>query len=75
MNNDSLSMVLMVALGILVILVMILIVVWLSLNKKEKSGNRNVKKATDNIEQESKTPAKAYSKQSIFKSSSIIRQK
>jgi len=67
MNNDSLSMVLMVALGILVILVMILIVVWLSLNQKEKNGNRNVKKSSGNIEEESKAPAKSYSKQSIFK--------
>ena len=67
MNNDSLSMVLMVALGILVILVMILIVVWLSLNKKEKSSNRNVKQSSDRIEDESKAPAKAYNKQSIFK--------
>lgn len=68
MNNDSLSMVLVVALVILVILVMILIVVWLSLNKKEKSGSRNIKKTNDNLEEsENKAPAKSYNKQSIFK--------
>lgn len=68
MNNDSLSMVLVVALVILVILVMILIVVWLSLNKKEKNGSRNIKKTNDNLEEsENKVPAKSYNKQSIFK--------
>lgn len=68
MNNDSLSMVLMVALSILVLLVIVLIVVWLSLNKKEKSGKTNTKKENDNVdENENKSPTKSYSKQSIFK--------
>lgn len=70
MNNDSLSMVLMVALGILFMLVIILIVVWLSLNKKEKSGKSTVKNTKDSgkeSESQDQTSPKSYSKQSIFK--------
>ena len=67
MNNDALSMILMVALGILVLLVIILIVVWLTLNKKEKSRTTNIKKGEDNIAETKGTPSKSYNKQSIFK--------
>ena len=67
MNNDSMSTLLIIALGILVFLVMILIVVFIYVNQRDKRGTTKKKNNSNKGEEKETQTPKSYSKQSIFK--------
>ena len=67
MNNNAMTSILIMSLGILFILVFILVVVWFMLNRKDKNKSNLKAKDDETDAKETSTVNKSYNKQSIFK--------